>query len=217
MPTDRQFSAFLFDMDGTVLNSAAPGERVWTAWANKHGLDPETFLPTIAGVRGVEVIAALALAGVDPVAEAEAVTQAEIDDIDGIHAIEGAVDFLRALPQQAWAIVTSSPRRLALRRLEAAGIPIPAVLVTAEDVTRGKPAPDCFLLGAQRLGVAIEDCLVFEDAAAGIAAAEAAGAAVMVVSAMHRQPMATRHPSIAGYAGIEAKPAGRGRLALASR
>ena len=217
MPIDRHFSAFLFDMDGTVLNSAAPGERVWTAWARKHGLDPETFLPTIAGVRGVEAIAALALAGIDPIAEAEAVTQAEIDDIDGIHAIEGAVDFLRALPERAWAIVTSSPRRLALRRLEAAGIPVPAVLVTAEDVTRGKPAPDCFLLGARRLGVAIEECLVFEDAAAGIAAAEAAGAAVMVVSAMHRQAMTTRHPSIAGYARIEARLVAGGRLALVAQ
>ena len=190
----RTFGALLFDMDGTILNSIAAAERVWTAWAERHGLDVAAFLPTIHGVRGIETITRLALPGVDPHAEAHAILLAEIEDVDGVEAIEGAAAFLASLPADRWAIVTSSPRRLALRRLAAAGLPTPAVLVTAEDVARGKPAPDCFLLAAERLGQRIEDCLVFEDAPAGIQAAEAAGAAVAVVTVTH-QARARHEPS----------------------
>ncbi|MER9684440.1 HAD-IA family hydrolase [Mesorhizobium sp. M0139] len=195
----RKFAAFLFDMDGTVLNSIASAERVWAAWALKHGLDVEAFLPTIHGVRAVETITRLALPGVDPVHEAFVLLQAESDDVEGVLPIAGAVRFLNALPAERWAIVTSAPRPLALLRMRAAGIPVPALVVAAEDVSHGKPAPDCFLLAAKRLGVDIGDCLVFEDAPAGIAAAEAAGASVMVISATHQHPMTTQHNSIGGY------------------
>jgi mannitol-1-/sugar-/sorbitol-6-phosphatase len=195
----RTFDAFLFDMDGTILNSIAAAERAWGAWAQRHGLDVETFLPTVHGRRGIETITQMGLPGIDPHAEAQAVLLAEIEDVEGIEAIEGAATFLAALPADRWAIVTSSPRQLALRRLAAAGLPTPAVLVTAEDVERGKPAPDCFLLAARRLGRRIEDCLVFEDAPAGIQAAEAAGAAVMVVTVTHQHPLETAHPTITGY------------------
>ncbi len=200
----RSFGALLFDMDGTIVNSIAAAERVWVAWAERHGLDVESFMPTIHGVRGIETITRLALPGVDPAAEAEAILLAELEDVDGVAAIEGAAAFLAGLPADRWAIVTSSPRRLALRRLGAAGLPVPAVLVTAEDVERGKPAPDCFLLAADRLGQRIEDCLVFEDAPAGIQAAEAAGAAVAVVTVTHRHVLETRHPTITGYGGLTA-------------
>ncbi|TIO75120.1 MAG: HAD family hydrolase [Mesorhizobium sp.] len=195
----RKFAAFLFDMDGTVLNSIAAAERVWTHWANRHGLDVASFLPTIHGKRARETIAALELPGVDPVAEADALLKAEADDLEGIVPIPGAVEFLRSLPPERWAIVTSAPRELALLRIEAAGIPLPAMMVSAEDVTRGKPAPDCFLLAAKRLGVEAGDCLVFEDAPAGIAAGEASGASVMVISATHVHPMRTPHASIDSY------------------
>ena len=198
-PFDRTFAALLFDMDGTLINSIAAAERVWAAWAERYGLDVATFLPTIHGVRGVETIARLGLPGVDPVAEAQAILAGELADLEGVVAIEGAAAFLAGLPEDRWAIVTSAPRVLALRRLAAAGLPAPAVLVAAEDVTRGKPAPDGFLLAAARLGQRIEDCLVFEDAPAGIQAAEAAGAAVVVVTATHGHVVATRHPRIAGY------------------
>ena len=168
----RPFGALLFDMDGAIISSVAAAERVWSAWAERQGLDVATFLPSIHGVRGIDVITGLGLPGIDPEAEAQAILLAEIEDVGGIEAIEGAANFLASLPPDRWAIVTSSPRQLALRRLEAAGLPPPPVLVTGEDIEHGKPAPDCFLLAAKRLGQKIEDCLVFEDAPAGIQAAE---------------------------------------------
>jgi len=195
----RALAALLFDMDGTLISSIASAERIWSRWAEAHGLDVATFLPTIHGVQSVETIRRLNLPGVDPVAEATAITEAEMEDVDDIVAIEGARTFLEALPRDRWAIVTSAPRRLAERRLAAAGMPVPDLLVAAEDVAQGKPAPDCFLMAAERLGVAASDCLVFEDAAAGIRAAEAAGAGVVVVTATHREPVRTGHPAIADY------------------
>jgi mannitol-1-/sugar-/sorbitol-6-phosphatase len=201
---DRAFGALMFDMDGTIVNSIAAAERVWTAWSKRHGLDVASFLPTIHGVRAIETITRLQLPGVDPQAEVHALLLAEIKDVEGIEAIEGAKAFLASLPPDRWAIVTSSPRELALRRLEAAGLPPPPVFVTGEDVERGKPAPDCFLIGAKRLGRRIEDCLVFEDAPAGIEAAEAAGAALVIVTTTHKYPLDTRHPTITGYGKLTA-------------
>jgi sugar-phosphatase len=199
MFSGRKFAAFLFDMDGTVLNSIAAAERVWTKWAERHGLDVASFLPTIHGKRAIETIGGLGLPGVDAVAEATALLKAEADDLEGIVPIPGAVAFLNSLPPQRWAIVTSAPRELALLRMHAAGIPVPAMMVTGEDVTHGKPAPDCFLLAAKHLGVEARDCLVFEDAPAGIAAGDASGASVMVISATHVHPVVTPHPSIRSY------------------
>jgi sugar-phosphatase len=202
MFTGKRFSAFLFDMDGTLLNSVVAAERVWTRWAQRHGVDVATFLPTIHGVRSVDTIRRLNLPGVDPVLEGEAVSQAEIEDVEGVVSVEGAALFLAALPPERWAIVTSAPRDLAAARLQAAGLAVPENLITAEDVTQGKPAPDCFLLAAKRLGVDIKDCLVFEDAPAGIAAAEAAGASVMVITAAHLHAFQTQHTTLGSYEGI---------------
>lgn len=214
MFSGRKFAAFLFDMDGTLINSIASAERVWSDWAGRHGLDVAAFLPTIHGVRAIETITNLALPGVDPAHEADLLLKAEADDLDGIVQIPGAVAFLNALPSESWAIVTSAPRSLALARMKAAGIPVPAVLVAAEDVSRGKPAPDCFRLGAERLGVDARDCLVFEDAPAGISAAEAAEAAVMVISATHAHPLPTHHAAISGYDDVGITIDERGWLVL---
>jgi len=214
MFADSKFAAFLFDMDGTVLNSIAAAERVWTAWANRHGLDVAAFLPTIHGRRARETIAVLRLPGIDPVAEADLLLKAEADDLEGIVPVPGAVAFLQSLPPECWAIVTSAPRELALLRIKAAGIPVPAMMVTAEDVTHGKPAPDCFLLAAERLGVEARDCLVFEDAPAGIAAGEASGASVMVISATHVHPLVTPHPTIRSYNEIGIATDDRGFIVL---
>lgn len=200
-----RYSAFLFDMDGTILNSIAAAERIWGTWATRHGIDVAAFLPTIHGARAVDTVARLALPGVDPEQEAIDITQAEIADVEGIVEIPGAADFLNSLPAHKWAVVTSAPRDLAARRMKAAGIPVPAILVTAEDVAIGKPHPDCYLLAASKLGVAASDCLIFEDAAVGIRAGEAAGATVMVVTATHLHAMDTPHSSISGYRELLAK------------
>ncbi|KAB0495665.1 HAD-IA family hydrolase [Pseudomonas vancouverensis] len=199
------YRAFLFDMDGTVLTSIAAAERVWTTWAVRHGVDVERFLPTIHGARAIDTITRLGLPGVDAEAEAKWVAEAEIEDVDGVAEVAGATGFLKSLPAHQWAIVTSAPRELALRRMAAAGITEPGVMVTAEDVTAGKPDPAGYRLAARRLGVEIGDCLVFEDANVGIQAAEAAGADIVVITSTHEQPIQTRHATLANYEAVEVR------------
>jgi sugar-phosphatase len=200
---DRPYAAFLFDMDGTILNSLASAERVWGRWAERQGLDVDQFLPTMHGSRGIDTIARLGLPGVDPEREAAAITEAEIEDVEGVVALPGARAFLAALPPERWTIVTSSPLRLARRRLEAAGLPVPTLIVTAEDVAIGKPDPRCYILAAERLGAHPSACLVFEDVQAGILAGEAAGADVMVVTAAQHHEIETPHPTLSSYHDIK--------------
>jgi sugar-phosphatase len=211
---DQPYAAFLFDMDGTILNSTAAAERVWAQWARRQGLDVDAFMPTMHGSRAVDTIARLRIPGVDPEREAELITEAEILDVEGVVALPGAAAFLGSLPRDNWAIVTSSPLRLAERRLAAAGLPMPRFMVTADEVSRGKPDPQCYLLGARKLGVSPGQCLVFEDVTAGILAGEAAGADVMVVTATHKHPMQTDHPSLASYDGITARIDAAGKISL---
>lgn len=182
---DHGFAAMLFDMDGTLINSIAAAENVWAKWARSHGIDVASFLPTIHGRRAIDTIASLNLPTIDAAAEAAFITQAEIAEVQGVEEIPGAAAFLSRLPLSRWAVVTSAPRQLALTRLKAAGLPIPQVLITAEDVERGKPEPDGYLLAAKQLGVDCTDCLIFEDAEIGIAAALAAGGLLVVVTATH--------------------------------
>ncbi|AJC80854.1 HAD superfamily hydrolase protein [Rhizobium etli bv. phaseoli str. IE4803] len=202
LDSNKQFSAFLFDMDGTLLTSIAAAERVWGAWAKRHGLDPIAFLPTMHGQRAIDTIRRLALPGVDPEIEAAKVTNAEIDDVHGVVAIAGAAEFLAALPTDRWAIVTSASKKLAQRRLEAAGLSTPSVIVTGEDVAVGKPHPHCFLLAAKRLGFPAANCLVFEDVEAGVKAGQAAGADVVVVTAAGHDLDLPGNPTINDYTDV---------------
>ncbi|MFC4313225.1 HAD-IA family hydrolase [Steroidobacter flavus] len=215
----RSFAAILFDMDGTLLSSIEAAERVWTRWAAQFGIDARTFLHGIHGQRAVDSVRQLNIPGIDPVVEAHKIMLAEIEDVEGVRAIPGAQAFVSTLPKDRWAIVTSAPRALADRRLAAAGLSPPSVLITAEDIPKGKPDPACYQLAARQLGWTADDCLVFEDAAAGIRAGEAAGAPVVVITATHQHPMQTPHPTYVDYSGLHAtvRPDGRLQLGSASR
>lgn len=210
----RSFAALLFDMDGTLLSSIEAAERVWTRWAAQFGIDAKTFLHDIHGRRAVDSVRRLNIAGVDPEAEAAAITLAEIEDVAGVRAIDGAKEFVATLPEDRWAIVTSAPRALAVRRLAAAGLAAPTVFITAEDIPTGKPDPACYQLAARMLGWSANDCLVFEDASAGIRAGEAAEAAVVVISATHQHLMQTSHPMRENYTGLHARVRPDGRLQI---
>lgn len=214
---DKHYAGFLFDMDGTILSSAAAAERVWGAWATNHGLDPVKFLPTMHGSRGIDVIRRLNLPGLDAAKEDAKITAAEMQDVDGIVAIPGAAEFLASIPLDRWAIVTSSVKALALRRLEAAGLPRPRFMVTGEDVTIGKPDPQCYLAGADRIGVQANRCLVFEDVEAGVQAGAAAGADVLVVTMDNGRKGFAEYPTIRDYRKIAIHLGDDGLLSLAEK
>jgi mannitol-1-/sugar-/sorbitol-6-phosphatase len=213
----RSYDAFLFDMDGTILNSIASVERVWTRWSKRHNADLDRVFSVIHGRQSADAFRELDMPGVDPIAEAKWILQHELDDLADVHAVPGAIEFLASLPAGKWAVVTSAPLVLAKARLKAAGFPLPDDLITAADIVHGKPAPDAFLKGAERLRVDPGDCLVFEDAAAGIASAEAAGADVVVITATHRHPLATDHLKIADYTAVHSQADDKGQLSLVAR
>lgn len=209
----RRFDAFLFDMDGTLITSIDSANRAWTSWAELRGFDPAHVISIMHGVRTVETMKRLGV--IDPLAEAAWITHREIEDTDGVETIAGAADFLAHIPQGRWAIVTSASRALAEARLARAGIRVPPVMITSDDVERGKPDPTCFLLGAERLGVRTADCLVFEDTVAGLTAADAAGAAGLAITVTHDHPIETGHPAIRDYRGLAVSAATNGLAIVA--
>ncbi|MEW6538132.1 MAG: HAD-IA family hydrolase [Pseudomonadota bacterium] len=214
LPAPRTYQAFLFDMDGTLITSTLAAERVWTRWAERHGLDVEALLSVMHGVRAIDTIRNQNLPHIDLDAEVAWVERAEIEDVDGVAPIPGAIDFVKRLPPDRWAVVTSASIPLARARLKAAGVTPPSVMITAEDVARGKPDPAGYLKAAATLGFDIADCLVFEDAEAGIKAGEAAGADVVVVTAAWTHPLETDHPTLADYADADLEVRSDGRLVL---
>jgi sugar-phosphatase len=199
MPVFRNqtYAAFLFDMDGTLLDSSAVVKRVWITWAKRHGVDVDALLDAMHGVRAEDTVRRFAGPTLDIARETEWILQAELGDVEGLVPLEGIGAFIERLAPDEWAVVTSATRDLATVRLNAAGIPLPRVMVTAEEVKRGKPDPEGFLLAARRLDVHIEECLVFEDSHAGVAAAKAAGARVAIVGG--HVPESEGHFAIANY------------------
>ena len=177
-------TAICFDMDGTLVDSAAVVERGWRRFADRHGLDAESFLGQVHGIRSSDAVAAIA-PWLDAHAEAERLDAEEAGDFDGLRPVPGAGRVLAALPDDAWAVVTSAGRELARARLTAARLPVPRVLVCSEDTSAGKPAPDCYLAAARQLGALPGDCLVVEDVPAGIEAARAAGMPVVGITTTH--------------------------------
>ncbi|EPC4026704.1 HAD-IA family hydrolase [Aeromonas salmonicida] len=173
-------AALLLDMDGTLVHSTDEVETVWRLWCRRHQLAPEPVLAMCHGLRSREVIRALA-PQLDMAQEVALLDELEIHHTGRGEAIMGSRALLSRLPAERWALVTSASQRVALHRLESAGLPLPTLLVGAEDVVHGKPDPEPYLLGAERLGVAPANCLVFEDAPAGIQSALRAGCAVVQV------------------------------------
>ncbi|ELM3751488.1 HAD-IA family hydrolase [Aeromonas dhakensis] len=177
--------ALLLDMDGTLVHSTGEVETVWRLWCRRHRLDPEPVLAMCHGVRSREVIRTLA-PQLDLAQEVDLLDDLEIHHTGQAEAFAGARTLLASLPVERWALVTSASQRVARHRLRSAGLPLPALLVGAEDVEHGKPDPEPYLLAAERLGLAAADCLVFEDAPAGISSALRAGCRVVQVGGRQR-------------------------------
>jgi sugar-phosphatase len=172
--------ALLFDMDGVLVDSTPAVARVWNIWARKHGLEPDDVVRRAHGRPSIATIRELLPNG-DHHAEDQAVEKAEIEDVEDIVALPGAVQLLSLLPADRFVVVTSATRPLAVARIQAAGLAVPKHLVTASDIRHGKPHPEPYLRGAAILGVAPADCVVIEDAPAGIQSGKAAGARVLAL------------------------------------
>jgi len=176
----------LFDNDGVLVDSAAGVETSWGRWAREHGLDPAEVMAAVPGRRAADTVA-LFVKAEDVERSVALVTRYELEDVDGTTAIPGAPELVAQLDGAPWAVVTSGVRALAAARLHAAGVPLPDVFVTAEDVTAGKPDPQGYAAAAARLGLPPAEFVVLEDSASGIAAGTAAGCSVLGIgeAALH--------------------------------
>jgi sugar-phosphatase len=174
----------LFDLDGVLIDSTPCIVRHWRGWAAGHGLDLDTILTAAHGVRTIETMRAVA-PHLDVEVEAARFTDHEVADTAGVTAICGAKVLLASLPPDVWTIVTSAGGALAEARLRQAGLPLPRMLVSADDVTRGKPDPEPYTTGARRFGCLPDRCVVVEDAPAGVAAGKSAGMRVIAVGTTH--------------------------------
>ncbi|MBV7246107.1 HAD-IA family hydrolase [Streptomyces sp. MW-W600-10] len=179
-----KISAVLFDVDGVLLDSAGAHRRVWDAWSAARGLDPEKVWELTFGRRPEDTVRDVA-AQLDPAAERQVLDRLLEREMGSIQPVEGAPDLLESLSGSPWAIVTSGDRDFVAARFAATGLALPAVQVYGSDVQHAKPAPDCFALAASRLGVAPAECLVVEDAPAGVRAAVAAGCFAVGLTTTH--------------------------------
>ncbi|VXC92766.1 putative phosphatase [Enterobacterales bacterium 8AC] len=183
---------FLFDLDGTLVDSLPAVERAWTHWAERHGISPQEVLAFIHGKQAITSLRHFMPGATESAIqhEFELLEQMEAQDTDGVSALPGAVALLERLNALGipWAIVTSGSILVASARRKAGGLPQPEVFITAELVKQGKPQPDAYLLGAERLGLAPQACVVVEDAPAGILSGLAAGCQVIAVNAPAEAP-----------------------------
>jgi mannitol-1-/sugar-/sorbitol-6-phosphatase len=165
-------AAILFDLDGVLVDSTGSVTRQWRRWAEEHSIDPQKVVEIAHGVRSIEIIRKMA-PHLDPQAEVARLEKREADDQEGVAVMPGAANLLKAIPEGRWCVVTSGTRYLATARLKLANLPTPKVLISADDVSKGKPDPEPYLMGAKLLDVNPAQCLVIEDAPAGIRAAHA--------------------------------------------
>ncbi len=206
--------AILFDLDGVLVDSTPCVTRVWSSWARQHGLDAERVVHIAHGQRTIETVRKVA-PHLDAQLEANRIEQMEVDDTEGLRVLPGAKELLAKLPPERYTIVTSGTRRLATKRLQVAGLPVPVTMITADDVTRGKPDPEPYLAGARSLRFEPKDCVVFEDAPSGIRAAIAAGmTAVGVLTTFDAEELAAAGVIIEALRDVDAKVQASGALML---
>lgn len=208
--------ALLFDMDGTLVDSTAVIAGLWRRWSAHHGVDPEAVLLASPGRRAIETVRLFAPPGVDALTEAAWLTAEAAQQTEGLIAVPGVKLLLESLPPDRWGVVTSAERALAERWLRYTGLPVPEVLVTAEDVSVGKPDPAGYLLAAKRLGCSPSAAVVFEDAPAGLAAGQAAGARVIALATTLNAEDLAAHHWIPDFLSVSFTSAGAGMLTISS-
>jgi sugar-phosphatase len=175
-------------MDGTLVDSTKCVEAIWGRWAERHGMPLNEILWASHGRRTLDTLREVA-PHLDIAHEASLLDAEEMEFTEGTKAVQGAATLLRTLPHNSWAVVTSASRAIATLRLECVGLPVPAVLVTADDIAEGKPSPAGYQMAAARLRVAPDQCLVIEDTPAGILAGRSAGMQVLALTTTY--PAAT--------------------------
>jgi mannitol-1-/sugar-/sorbitol-6-phosphatase len=173
-----QCSALLFDLDGVLIDSTPAVARVWHRWALERGFDPREVVPRAHGRPSLATVRDY-LPHADHEAENREVERREMEDLEGVVPLPGALELLASLPPDRWTIVTSCTRPLAEVRIKATGLPLPRRLVTSDDIQHGKPDPEPYLKGAALLGFSAAECIVIEDAPAGIRSGKSAGARVI--------------------------------------
>jgi mannitol-1-/sugar-/sorbitol-6-phosphatase len=204
-------AAILFDLDGVLIDSTENIRRHWQGWAEQHNLDLDEIMRNAHGRRTVETMRLVA-PHLPVEQEARAFAIMEAADTAGVVTIAGALELLSPLPPHAWAIVTSGDRALATARLRSRGLPVPQIMVTADDVVNGKPDPEPYLLAAKRFGLSPNACVVIEDSPAGLTSATAAGMrsiAVATTHAVHELSAATAIAARLSEIQVQAGPGGR--------
>jgi len=176
--TEVRSAALLFDLDGVLINSTPAVARVWRKWAIERGFDPQEVVARAHGRPSLTTVREY-LPHANHELENREVERREIEDLQGVVPLPGALELLGSLPPNRWTIVTSCTRPLAEVRIKAAGLPLPGKMITSNDITNGKPHPDPYLKGAQLLGFPAEECVVVEDVPAGVIAGKSAGAKVV--------------------------------------
>lgn len=171
-------AALLFDLDGVLINSTPAVARVWRQWAVERGFNPDEVVARAHGRPSLTTIREY-LPNADHEVENREVERREIEDLDGVVPLPGALNLLSSLPESRWTIVTSCTRPLAEVRIKAAGLPLPRKMITSNDIEHGKPHPEPYLKGAAVLGVPAGECIVVEDVPAGVRAGKSAGARVI--------------------------------------
>ena len=182
--------AFLFDMDGTLVDSSVKVEQIWSHWCQLHGIELKAVMAIQQGVRSFDTISRVA-PHLDIEKEAAWVDQHESDDCEGIIEIAGAARILAQLPAECWTVVTSASLQLASSRMNYCQLTVPPQIVCAEDVSAGKPDPEPYRLAASRMNCLPADCMAFEDAPAGVASAVAAGCQVVQIGGQQKL-----HPAV---------------------